>query len=165
MSITKKARAALLVMLFSISILPGCGKNKNADGVGVGIAPVGIIPGQVAGKTNFVVSGQIGATGYSTFSGTLSAAGGAAPAVAPYTRGNVYDSISVYISGNTATAVVSLDSSTMTACGAGASIPGYTYAGISVGSVVFTNEIANPASMSLLYSVDVYMTNGCHFRI
>lgn len=40
MKITKQARAAWLVVLVAISILPGCGKSKNNEGVP---PPVGIV--------------------------------------------------------------------------------------------------------------------------
>ncbi|MGE3260776.1 MAG: hypothetical protein AB7K68_03250 [Bacteriovoracia bacterium] len=102
MKITKQARAALFVMLLAISILPGCGKNKNQGDVGIGVAPIGLFPGAPAGSTSFAFygNGQVGAGSglYGNFS-----AGGSGQVLGPqYRRTNGSgDQILVSVSGAT----------------------------------------------------------------
>lgn len=134
MKITKQARAALFVMLAAISILPGCGKNKNDQGivgVGVGVPPIGIYGGTIQGGcTNLY-----GATGPVTlyFSGNASFNLGSINAVMQigttgipagypnqYVRTNQFgDTATVAISGNTGYAQVTLAPITVQAINSG----------------------------------------------
>lgn len=115
MKITKKANLALLVMLTAVSILPGCGKSKNNEQIGiiggpVGAPPPGFVPAggsngcaQIAaagdGSMTFPVAGAayIGITGFSA----QAYVGGSG-----YSGGNYYhrinasgDSVDVSLSG------------------------------------------------------------------
>lgn len=129
MSITKKARAALLVMLFSISILPGCGKNKNDQpGIGVGIAPVGVgiaVNGtggcfNVYGTSTAVTlafAGTNQSMSAGNFYGNLSPA--SVGGINQFVRTNVFGDV-VYMgsSGSTMVATVTLSSQTVLAANA-----------------------------------------------
>lgn len=172
MKITKQARAALFVMLLAISILPGCGKNKNQDqGVAVGVAPVGLYPGQIPGTSGFAVTGQLQVSQTGNFSGSLSSQGGSATGAA-YSRNNGYDQIVLYINGNnsgyaTATAVVSLSQGTLQGCGGGMNYgyPGYVAPSLGVANVQFNLQTVNPINGTLVYSSRVTLTNGCPINI
>lgn len=126
MSITKKARAALLVMLFSISILPGCGKNKDADAIGVGAAAVGIpingnggcfnVYGTSAAVT-LAFAGTNQSYSASNFYGNLSPASTAG--INSFVRTNMFGDV-VYMgsSGQTMVATVTLSAQTVLAANA-----------------------------------------------
>lgn len=119
MKITKQARAALFVMLLAISILPGCGKNKNQGEVGIGVAPIGLFPGAPAGSTSFAFygNGQVGAGG--GLYGNFSAGGSGQILGQQYVRNNSSgDRILVSVSGSagsqvTVSGIVSLAPSTV----------------------------------------------------
>jgi hypothetical protein len=123
MKTLKQARTLLFVMLAAASILPGCGKS-NGSGTAVygaaGFVPIGSYPGGGSGCTQ-LTNPNTSAT--LTFAGTLAAnttslqanlglyginsyTGGYG---AQYNRQNMFgDSISIYVSGTSAYAVVTL---------------------------------------------------------
>lgn len=178
MKVTKQARAALFVMLFAISILPGCGKKNNDAGVvGVGVVGGVTYPGQLPGTTGYAVSGQVSISQTGAFSGSLASPGGT-PVGTAYSRTNGYDQVVLYINGinpqgyggyggyANAVAVLSISSGTIQACsgGYGYGYPGYAPPALSIANVQFNYNTVSPTGQ-LAYSVRVTTTNGCVFNI
>lgn len=170
MKITKQARAALFVMLFVISILPGCGKNKNQDTPIVGGAPVIGLPGYPGGVATFAVTGQIYGSITGNFSGSLSNPTGSIAGGSAYSRTSGNGSVTLYLAPTAqgmanATAVVSLSQNTLTSCGGSVGYYGQPAQTLALANVYFQYQSVNPINNQLVYSVYVTLTNGCQFNI
>lgn len=130
MSTLLRARAVLLAVLVAFSILPGCGKKNDNNGViggPVGFVPIGSIPGGY-GSGGCVTLPDPNVPVTLTFAGTLVANTSSLQAHlgiygtgantggwgAMYNHSNVFgDSINIYVSGQSAYAVVTLAQATV----------------------------------------------------
>lgn len=175
MKITKKANLALLVMLTAVSILPGCGKSKNAEQIGGGVvvAPPGNVypnPGNggsgcasVAiagdGSMTFPIYGN-SSNGVSVFYASTYVGGSGFTGGNYYHRANMMgDIIDLVLSGGvnsagTVSATVHLSPTTVTALG------GFT-TGFCIQRVDFNGTSVTTGSPGTMFGgIVMYTSNG-----